>query len=190
MNSAHAGALEQQFIAWVGDANRYIVTNGTVGGDEPLGPCDAAILDLFNGDIRSVALMAGIDVFEPDPLWLFFFDDQPRYRGAPAFKAKGRRDGDALLVLGGSTLPAPRAQETGYEFLDKLKDEGSVTQVDNIVNVVFDARIPFVGPLQNILGCHAHRWITANRRKLSSVLRGVSSDEDTDPAPDGDIATK
>jgi predicted GIY-YIG superfamily endonuclease len=182
MNSAHAGAIEKQFIEWVRDANRYIVTNGSIAGEEPLGPYDQAMLDMFIGEVRGIMQMAGIDVFEPDPFGLFYFEEEARY-GRPAFKARGRRDGNAIVVLAGGVLPAPDADESGYEFLNDLEKDGRIKRHDDVVDVVLDARIPLTGPIQKILATHPIRWRTANRRTLSSFLRGNPSDDNAEIEP-------
>lgn len=187
MNSAHAGAVEKEFIKWARDANRYIVTNGSSGADEPLGPYDQTMVDLFIRDVRAVMQMAGIDVFEPDPFGLFYFDKLAR-SGQPAFKARGRLMRDALLVLAGSTLPAPSASDSGYEFLHDLEKDGHVKRSGEVVEVVLDTCIPFTGPFGKILGTYSSRWLTANRRKLSEFVRGRPEDErgDVEPATDSE----
>lgn len=174
MNSAHAGALEKQFIEWVNDANRYIVTNGPIGVDEPLGPYDKVMLDLFIREVRGVVQMAGIDVFEPDPLGLYYFEEAGS-RGRPACKARGRPVGNSIVVLAGSVLPAPRLDETGYELLSDLEKEGRIKRHDDVVDFVLDTPIPLTGVLQKILSTFPNRWRSANRRTLSSFLTGKSS---------------
>lgn len=187
MNSAHAGAVETQFIKWASEANRYIVTNGTLGGVEPLGPYDEAMLSLFLRDVRAVLQMAGVDVFEPDPFGLFYFNTEETY-GLPAFKARGRWEGDAIVVLAGSTLPPPRPDEPGFDFLDNLERSGFIRRSNSLIEIVADTRLPVVGVSNRILGTHAIRWLSANRQKLSALIREQTSPDNGGVASAADSA--
>jgi len=129
--------------------------------------------------------MAGIDVFEPDPLGLYILKRKRNYPGAPACDAKGRLAGKALIVLAGSTLPTPAPDEAGFEFLDALVTDGRVTRAGGVIQVNLDTCIPIVGSAMKILGSHSHEWSTASRTTLSSVYRKLLSAEDVEPSSDG-----
>lgn len=74
MTVAFAHNIEQQFILWAKQANRYEIINGNDGGAKSLGQADRKTLETYLSGVRRVLELANIDIFD------FNFDGAYHYR--------------------------------------------------------------------------------------------------------------
>lgn len=165
MNVAYTPNIEQQFIKWAKQANRYDLDNGDDGRVEHLGEDDQTRLQAFLAGVRPVLRLAGIDVFEVNMDGTFSYTSWNI--AISHVKIASGRPNPVVTVLAGSRIAGLDATEVSQANLPGVSYD--LSKRVHLFSESVD--VPLIGDtIPTLLGYSVSRWKSRAGVTLHTVL--------------------